>query len=1066
MIRAFCLTIISNANRPESHMAYRSFTRFSILLIIVLLIGRLIVHFNRSGTITQIQSREIAAIFIQLFVVGLVFLQYHRYKDKLILLNGSAFLAAVLLDALRLYLNNQAADANLTNYVWDLANTVLAAMLVGDIWFWYRGDINEEHQLLQKEILERKRAEAAEHEQRQLAEAFLEIGNALNRTLNFNELFEVLLDQIVRVMPYDTANVMLVHGDEVEIVVTRGYGPYKNMQLSRRFALKDMRSLQYMKNTGQPLIIPDTAVSDMWVNAEVSPHVKSWAGAPINVKGELIAFLALNNSIANTYHPDHTARLTAFAGQAASAFENARLFQEVNRRVDELTSFNKISQAITSTLDLQKTLTLITANIRRLLQVDAASVVLKDDEQSSLWFAAASGEASEFVMGKRLPLGKGVIGWVAKNGQPLLVPDTGKDTRYFGEFDNESGFTAKNILCVPLVIKGQTIGAIEGINKQHGTFDEEDLRLLSRLALPAATAIENARLFEQARQEIIERKRAENALEEERALLARRVEERTADLQAANAELARAARLKDEFLASISHELRTPLNAILGISEALQEEVYGSLNRKQKQSLQSIEESGRHLLELINDILDLSKVEAGKLDVEIVPIPLESVCQASLRLIKQNAHKKRLEVHFSYDRSVTTINADERRAKQILVNLLSNAVKFTPEDGKIGLDVVGDPENHLVNIVVWDTGIGIAEEDMSRLFEPFVQLDSRLSREYAGTGLGLSLVSRMMALHNGSVSVESVVGKGSRFTISFPWQGPDSRLAQIPADIPYFPELRQALLVEDSPTAVEQMVRYLRELGIDALTAANGREAIAQASRSHPDFIIVDTSLPDMSGWEVVTALQEDGRASAIPIIIISDLDVREQAAASGAVACLSRPVSRPQLYAALGQFSTEQGSGANGAAKNDLTKAPVLVENKEENEETAVPETRFRILLAEDNKANVTTFTSYLTVKGFQLIVARDGLEAVALTKSERPDLVVMDIQMPGMNGLDAIRAIRADKTIRDIPIIAVTALAMAGDKEACLAAGANAYLSKPVRLGELVETINRQLNLVTEKI
>ncbi|HIP70988.1 MAG TPA: GAF domain-containing protein, partial [Anaerolineae bacterium] len=551
-------------------------------------------------------------------------------------------------------------------------------------------------------------------------------------------------------------------------------------------------------------------------------------------------------------------------------FENARLFQEVNRRIDELTSLNKISQAITSTLDLQKTLTLITANIRRLLQVDAASVVLRDDAQGDLWFAAASGVASEFVVGKRLPLGQGVMGWVAESGQPLLVPDTSIDSRYFGEFDNKSGFFARSILCVPLVVKGQTIGAIEGINKQNGAFDEEDLRLLTRLALPAAAAIENARLFEQAQQEIVERKRAEDTLEEERALLARRVEERTADLQAANAELARAAHLKDEFLASISHELRTPLNAILGISEALQEEVYGPLNPKQYQSLQSIEESGRHLLELINDILDLSKAEAGKLDVEITAIPLESVCQASLRLIKQNAHKKRLKIHFSYDSSVTTINADERRAKQILVNLLSNAVKFTPEGGEIGLDVIGDPKNHLVNIVVWDTGIGIAEEDVKRLFEPFVQLDSRLAREYAGTGLGLSLVSRMMALHNGSISVESVVGKGSRFTISFPWQGPDTRQAQAPTDIPYFPELRQALLVEDSPTAAEKMVRYLRELGIDTVTVTNGREAIAQARQMRPDFIMLDIILPDMSGWDVLAALKEDDRTLAVPVIIVS----------------------------------------------------------------------------------------------------------------------------------------------------------------------------------------------------
>ncbi|HFQ94743.1 MAG TPA: response regulator, partial [Anaerolineae bacterium] len=489
--------------------------------------------------------------------------------------------------------------------------------------------------------------------------------------------------------------------------------------------------------------------------------------------------------------------------------------------------------------------------------------------------------------------------------------------------------------------------------------------------------------------------------------------------------------------------------------------------RKQNQSLQSIEESGRHLLELINDILDLSKAEAGKLDMEIVSIHLESVCQASLRIIKQNAHKKRLKVHSSYDSSVTTINADERRTKQILVNLLSNAVKFTPEGGEIGLDVIGDPENRLVNIVVWDTGIGIAEEDMDRLFEPFVQLDSRLAREYAGTGLGLSLVSRMMALHNGSVSVESVVGEGSRFTLSFPWQGPDSPLIQDQTDmvdIPYFPELRQALLVDDSPRDAEKVVRQLRELGIDTTTITNGREAIAQARQIRPDFIMLDTSLPDISGWAVIAALKEDDRTSTIPVIVVSALDEQEQAAVSGAAGCLLKPVSRPKLYEALRQFAVEQRE--NGAISDDLTEMPVLVENREESEVTAVPETHARILLAEDNEANITTFTSYLAVKGFEVTVAHDGLEAVTLTKSDQPDLIIMDIQMPKMNGLDAIRAIRADETIQDIPIIAVTALAMAGDEEDCLAAGANAYLSKPVSLTELVEAINMQINLVTENI
>ena len=785
-------------------------------------------------------------------------------------------------------------------------------------------DLARANDAMHREIAERMRAETAEHEQRQLAEALREVGIALSATLDFNALLDCLLDQIAPVLPYDTANVMLVNEDRIEIACTRGYGSQR-LQMPRHFAMTRMPNLRQMKETGQPLVIPDTAAHAAWVEAEISPHVRSWAGAPITVQGEVIAFLALNNAEPGFYRPEDAVRLAAFSGQAAIAIQNARLYEEVQKRVEEQTVLNKISQAISSTLDLRQTLSLITGHITEHLQVDATSVVLHDDRRGDLWFAAASGQASDFVRGKRLAMGQGILGWVAQHGQPLLVPDVQRDERYFRDFDQKSGFTANSILCVPLQTKGQTIGAIETINKKSGPFEEEDLRLLIRLAGPAATAIENAQLYEQAQQEIAERKRIEKTLEGERALLARRVEERTADLQAANVELARAARMKDEFLASMSHELRTPLNAVLGMSEALQEEVYGPLNQKQLGSLHSIEESGRHLLALINDILDLSKVEAGKLELEITPLSVESICQASLRLIRKNAHKKRLAVTSSFDSAVEMIWADERRLKQILVNLLSNAVKFTPEGGQIGLEVVADPVEDgapgVVRITVWDTGIGISPQDMSRLFRPFVQLDSSLSREYAGTGLGLSLVYRMVELHGGSVSVASEVDRGSRFTVSLPWQKP------------------------------AQMLRPPR--------------------------------------WSLAAA----GTAPPPPL-----------------------------------------------ANKEAIDGQP-------------------RILLAEDNEANVEMLSGYLEVKGYRVTVAYDGHQAIELAQQGRPDVILMDIQMPGLDGLAAMRHIRSDGRLADIPIIALTALAMPGDREACLAAGANAYLSKPVNLKELIETIERYL-------
>lgn len=912
-------------------------------------------------------------------------------------------------------------------------------------------ELTNANEALQREIVDRQRFEAAEHEQRQLAEALREIGLALSATLDSEALLDRLLDQIARVMPYDTANVMQVHGQFIEIVCMRGYDKKVDLLFSKPFPMSRMPSLQHMVDAQRPLIIEDTAVYPEWVNAEDSPHVRSWAGAPIHVQGEIVAFLALNNSQPDFYQQSDTARLTAFAGQAAIAIQNAQLYEQLQKRVDEQVTLNKISNAVTSTLELQKTLTIITDETTRLLEVDATSVVLLDVDQGDLVFAAASGVASDFVLGKRLSLGQGILGWVTANGEPVLVADAKRDERHFVDFDDESGFQAQSILSVPLQTKGQTIGAIEAINKSTGPFDEGDLRLLILLSGPLASAIENAKLYEKAQEEIAHRTKAESALELERALLARRVEERTADLSTANAELARAARMKDEFLASISHELRTPLNAILGISEALQEEVYGSLNDDQFQSLRSIEESGRHLLSLINDILDLSKMEAGKLDLEIRSVSVESVCHASLRLIKQNAHKKRLKVHSTIDTSVNTIQADERRVKQILVNLLSNAVKFTLEGGEIGLEVTGDKDKKQVNITVWDNGIGIAKDDISRLFRPFVQLDSRLSREYTGTGLGLSLVYKMVELHGGSVSVDSEIGKGTRFTVSLPWQetgyfmDPSEEADLVAADAPHLLGFRRALLIEDSAPATAQMIRYLSELGMETITCPQGQGAWEKALVEQPDVVILDIILPDIPGWDVLKQLKAEPPTRDIPVMIVSVVDDQPKAIDYGAALTLVKPINRQQFQSALRQILV-----------NRIESKWEMIRAANQNQvQVAHP----LILLAEDNEANLRTFSDYLLAKQYRILVARNGIDAVKMTKEARPDIILMDIQLPGINGIEAIKEIRADAQLGPVPIVAVTALAMPGDHEACLKAGANAYLSKPVRLKELVQLIDLQL-------
>ncbi len=415
------------------------------------------------------------------------------------------------------------------------------------------------------------------------------------------------------------------------------------------------------------------------------------------------------------------------------------------------------------------------------------------------------------------------------------------------------------------------------------------------------------------KRDITQRRQAEEFLKQEHLLLAQRINERTCELQYANHQLAHALRVKDEFLASMSHELRTPLNAILGMSEILLEEVYGALNDKQLNSLKIVQDSGRHLLALINDILDVSKIEADKLVLEPSQMAVEEVCYTCIRFVQQTAQKKNIKITASYSHPNLVIQADERRLKQILVNLLSNAVKFTPKGGTVGLEVTAHPAEQLLKFLVWDTGIGIAPQDVAKLFEPFVQLDSRLSREYEGTGLGLALVKLLADLHQATVTVESEVGRGSRFTVSMPWQG--------------------------------------------FVTPPTPRET------------------PPESAISLNPSLGHNGN---LPLI-----------------------------------------------------------------------------LLAEDNLANVEVMTSFLSTKGYRVVAATDGAEAVARAKKLQPNLILMDIHMPELNGLEATRQIRAEAALAQTPIVAITALAMPGDRERCLAAGINSYLSKPVSLRELVAVI-----------
>lgn len=410
-------------------------------------------------------------------------------------------------------------------------------------------------------------------------------------------------------------------------------------------------------------------------------------------------------------------------------------------------------------------------------------------------------------------------------------------------------------------------------------------------------------------------------------------------------QFAKVARLKDEFLASMSHELRTPLNSILGMTEALQDEVYGDVTARQRKALTAIDASGRHLLSLINDILDLAKIESGQAELTYSTVDVEALCQSTLRLVQPTAEKKHVTLCATLDPAVKTMQADGRRLKQILLNLLSNAVKFTPDAGLIKLEVTGrQSDEPVVQFIVSDTGVGIPEEAIAHLFQPFIQVDSSLSRQYDGTGLGLALVYRMVEMHGGSVTVNSEVGQGSRFTVTLPWR-----------------------------------------TGGELAPTANNKAG------------------PFLSGKPVVSTKENLLTTAQAPALPTAPL-------------CPARLV--------------------------ETVPSPL-------------------ILLAEDNPITVKAVSDFLRFKGYQVETASDGVQALSMAQTLHPALILMDMQMPSMDGLEATRRLRADQLLATIPVIAFTAMAMPNDQARCTAAGVDAYLSKPVSLSHLQSTIERFLSV-----
>jgi signal transduction histidine kinase/CheY-like chemotaxis protein len=679
----------------------------------------------------------------------------------------------------------------------------------------------------------------------------------------------------------------------------------------------------------------------------------------------------------------------------------ATLEQKVDERtrdladaLEQLRALGEVSQAVNSSLDLQTVLTTIVTHAVDLSGTDGGAIYEFDEAAQEFQLRATHGMSAELIGTIReahIRLGQTVIGEAAVKRAPVQTPDVREqpDSALPAALEKE-GFRA--LLAVPLLREEQVVGALVVRRTAPGPFPQETVDLLQTLATQSVLAIHNARLFH--------------------------------EIELKSRQLEVASHHKSEFLANMSHELRTPLNAIIGFSEVLIERLFGDLNDKQAEYLDDILGSGRHLLSLINDILDLSKVEAGRMELDLGIFALSEALENGLTMVRERASQHGVSLGLEVDESIGLIEADERKVKQVIFNLLSNAVKFTPDGGRV--DVAARLMTNVVQVSVHDTGIGIAPEHQARIFEEFQQAPSGQASTREGTGLGLALARRFVELHGGRLWVDSRVGVGSTFSFSLPvlqalapsaslGAAPDSAaplhvsppsaqphavpLAVSPQSaqphaVPLEAASRRVLVVEDNPQALDLLKLYLEGDGFSVAVAQDGETALGKARELLPDAMVLDILLPRLDGWDVLARAKADPAIADIPIVVVSMLDQRGKGFSLGAADYLVKPVQREALLATLRRL-TLAGNGSTGQP---------------------------HVLAIDDDPMALELIGAILAPAGYRVVKATDGKQGIAAAKMEHPGLVIVDLLMPEMDGFTVVEHLRADPTTAGIPIVILT--------------------------------------------
>lgn len=994
------------------------------------------------------------------------------------------------------------------------------------------------------------------------------ISRALASQLNLDTLIQLVGEQIRNTFHADIAYVALV--DRLAGMI---HFPYEFGQKLAPIKLGEGLTSRILLS-GQPLLINqemDNRASELGIR-RIGVEAQSYLGVPVIAGQEAIGVLSVQSAVEEgRFDEDDLRLLSTIAANVGSALQNARLYQETQRRATEMAALAEVSREISATLNLPVVLERIAHQARDLLAAGTDAVYLLQSDGCTLKVIAAWGDGAEAVLADEIELGRGIIGSIVQSGVAERIDDTTRDPRRVHIAGTEETEEGEKLMVAPLLVQERAIGALAVWRKpQDPPFNEAELSFSTGLAQQAAVAIENARLFEAAQES--QRRTADiiNFLPDATLVIDRggkviawnrAIEEMTGvkaadmlgkgsyeyslpfygerrpilidlvfipnqefearyahiqrqgsslmgealvprlkgspaylyatasalrnskgeivgaietirdisdrmqaeeELRQAKAAAEAATQAKSSFLATMSHEIRTPMNAVIGMTSLLLDT---PLSPEQHEFAETIRASGDALLTVINDILDFSKIEARRIELEHQPFDVRECVESALGLVAGQAAAKGLELGCWIDPQVPgSIAGDEARLRQILLNLLSNAVKFTKRGEVVvavsatpsapGIAVGGRPgeedDTYLLHFSVHDTGLGIPADRMDRLFQSFSQVDSSTTRRFGGTGLGLAISQRLVELMGGRIWAESagIPGQGSTFHFTIQAQ---------PARTPARPELqagvsdlrgRRMLIVDDNATSRRILMLQTEAWGMLPRASGSPAEALEWVRRGDPfDVAIVDRQMPEMDGLMLAAELRKLRDAAALPLVMISSLGKGDAGDGGQFAAFLLKPVRPSQLYDTLVGIL---GRGEAKAAK------PAVAAPQFDGE--MGKRSPLRILLVEDNIVNQKLALRLLERLGYRADVAANGVEAIRAVERQPYDLVFMDVQMPEMDGLEATRQICGRWARGERPrIVAMTANALAEDREACLAAGMDDYLAKPIRVEELVAALSR---------